>query len=79
MAALRKIKWMIFDYVWRNTKGGGYNMNTLEINSSVWKGMKENQECTSGDYFLESIVVSEEENLHYFHIKKINLNYQNRK
>ena len=22
----------------------------LEINSSVWKGMKENQECTSGDY-----------------------------
>ena len=41
--------------------------------------MKENHECTSGDYFLESIVVSEEENLHYFHIKKINLNYQNRK
>ena len=23
----------------------------LEINSSVWKGMKENQECTSGDYW----------------------------
>ena len=27
----------------------------LEINSSVWKGMKENQECTSGDYSLENL------------------------
>ena len=23
----------------------------LEIYSTVWKGMKENQECTNGDYF----------------------------
>ena len=28
MAALRKIKLMLFDYVWRNTNGGGgYNVN----------------------------------------------------
>ena len=27
-----------------------------EIYSTVWKGMKENQECTSGDYYWHSIV-----------------------
>ena len=32
-------------------KGGGVTMwMPLEINSFVWKAMKENQECTSGDY-----------------------------
>ena len=30
--------------------GGGQNVNAIGINSSEWKGMKENQECTSGDY-----------------------------
>ena len=23
-----------------------------EINSNEWKGMKENRECTSGDYYI---------------------------
>ena len=33
-----------------NHEGGTMGM-PLEINSSVWKSKKENQECTSGDYW----------------------------
>ena len=32
--------------------GGGIKCVPKEINSFVWKAMKENQECTSGDYLL---------------------------
>ena len=42
--------------------GGCTNVNALGINSSEWKAMKENQECTSGDYYIND--TSEEKKIY---------------
>ena len=48
--------WMVFDQLWRNTTRGGTMGMPLEINSSVRKSKKENQECTSGDYWFICVI-----------------------
>ena len=49
---------MVFDHLWRNTTRGGTMGMPLEINSFVWKSKKENQECTSGDYYRSILIYS---------------------
>ena len=50
--------------------GGGTNVNAIGINSSEWKAMKENQECTSGDYYINDMS-EEKKNLQPFLIQKL--------
>ena len=49
-------KWMIFEQVWNRKR------DTIE-----WKGTKENQEYSNGDYYIEK----------YFLLKKIRRKWQN--
>ena len=55
MGGAYKNGWFLNSYdVIRDNIMGVVLLNAIEeIYSSVWKGMKENQECTNGDYYLE--------------------------